>query len=53
MRVAKRKRGESSGATMVEYALLIAMIAIICLGAISAVGRQISNRFSEEGSYLD
>jgi Flp pilus assembly pilin Flp len=44
---------EEKGASMVEYALLIVLIAIIALLAIRLAGNQVSEVFSEIGSGLD
>jgi pilus assembly protein Flp/PilA len=41
------------GASMVEYALLVVLIAIIAILAISFAGTQVSETFSEVGSALD
>ena len=41
------------GASMVEYALLVVLIAIIALVAVSLAGEQVSETFSEIGSSLD
>lgn len=40
------------GATMVEYALLAALIAVICIAGIRLIGRQASMKFSTIGSEL-
>ena len=34
------------GATLVEYGLLVALIAVACIGAITAVGTDISGLFT-------
>ena len=44
---------EEKGASMVEYALLIVLIAIVALIAISLAGDAVSETFSEVGSALD
>ena len=44
-------RGED-GASLVEYALLVALIAIVCIAAISFVGTSASTKFSNVGSGL-
>jgi len=36
---------DESGATMVEYGLMLALIAVICLTAVSAVGTGASGMF--------
>jgi pilus assembly protein Flp/PilA len=43
---------EEEGASMVEYALLVVLIAIIALLAIRLAGNQVSETFSEIGSGL-
>jgi pilus assembly protein Flp/PilA len=37
---------KQEGATLAEYGLLLALIAVICIAAISLLGNQISNMFS-------
>ena len=39
-------KGEE-GATLVEYALLVALIAVVCIAAISSLGGAISEQFSD------
>jgi Flp pilus assembly pilin Flp len=39
-----------SGASMVEYALLVVLIAIIALVAVALIGGEVSQVFSEVGS---
>jgi pilus assembly protein Flp/PilA len=38
------------GASLVEYALLVALIAVVCLVAIAFLGQSASQRFSTVGS---
>jgi pilus assembly protein Flp/PilA len=40
------------GATMVEYALLVALIAVVVIAAALFLGQQISDKFSEVGDTL-
>jgi pilus assembly protein Flp/PilA len=40
------------GASMVEYALLLALIAVVCIGAIKVLGQSASTSFSKTGSSL-
>jgi pilus assembly protein Flp/PilA len=40
------------GASLVEYALLVSLIGIVCLVAVSFVGGQTSLKFSRVGSRL-
>ena len=37
---------QEEGATLAEYGLLLALIAVICIGAITILGTQISAMFS-------
>ena len=37
---------EQEGATLAEYGLLLALIAVVCIAAITALGTQISTMFS-------
>ena len=41
------------GAAMVEYALLVALIAIVAIAALKVLGQQVSENFSEIDSELD
>jgi pilus assembly protein Flp/PilA len=48
---ARARFGRSErGASLVEYALLVALIAVVCLVAISLLGRNASKKFSVVGS---
>ena len=40
------------GASLVEYALLVALIAVVCIAAVTLLGGSASNKFSEVGSSL-
>lgn len=50
-----RRRGEDRerGASLVEYALLIGLIAIVCIVAVSFLGNSTSSRFSDMGASLN
>ena len=47
-----RKLREEDGASMVEYALLVVLIAIIALIAVSLAGQNVSKAFSTVASSL-
>jgi pilus assembly protein Flp/PilA len=47
-----RFRRDESGAALVEYGLLVGLIAVICVVAITAVGTQVSTLFSNIASQL-
>jgi pilus assembly protein Flp/PilA len=36
---------DEEGATMVEYALMVALIAVLCIGAVTALGGGIQTAF--------
>lgn len=40
------------GASLVEYALLVALIAVVCIAAVSFIGTSASNKFSQVGNSL-
>ena len=44
---------EEKGASMVEYSLLVVLIAIVALVAVQLAGSEVSETFSEIGSSLD
>ena len=43
---------DERGASLVEYALLVALIAVVCLAAVTALGTTASEKFSEVSSSL-
>ncbi|MDW3218993.1 MAG: Flp family type IVb pilin [Acidimicrobiales bacterium] len=38
---------DDRGASLVEYALLVALIAVVCIAAVTALGSSASGKFSE------
>ena len=44
---------DERGAALVEYALLVALIAVVCIVAITFLGDSASDRFNEIGNELD
>ena len=47
-----RTRSER-GASLVEYALLLALIAVVCIVAITSLGRKASSSFSSISSQIN
>jgi len=45
-----RLTGDEGGASLVEYALLVALIAVVCILAITFLGSAASSKFSTVGS---
>ena len=51
---ARARFGETErGASLVEYALLLALIAVVCIVAITALGKKASGNFSRIDSNLN
>ena len=44
--------GDETGASLVEYALLVALIAIVCIAAITLLGNSASTKFSTVGGSI-
>jgi pilus assembly protein Flp/PilA len=40
------------GASLVEYALLVALIAVVCIAAVTTLGEEASSKFDEVGSSI-
>ena len=43
---------DERGASLVEYALLVALIAVVCIAAVTALGTSASQKFSEVDSAI-
>jgi pilus assembly protein Flp/PilA len=43
---------DERGASLVEYALLVALIAVVCIAAITILGNNASTKFSEVGGSI-
>lgn len=43
---------DERGASLVEYALLVALIAVVCIVAVSFLGREASSKFNTVGSSI-
>ena len=50
--VQSRIHRDEDGASLVEYALLVALIAVVCIAAVTFVGSSASAKFSSVGSNL-
>ena len=48
---AARRRGDR-GATLVEYTLMIALIALVCVSAVSVMGRQAGSSITNSGNSM-
>ena len=47
-----RRRDDDRGASLVEYALMLALIAMVCIAAVTALGSTTSGSYSEAVSML-
>jgi pilus assembly protein Flp/PilA len=45
----KARADEEGGATAVEYALMVALIAVVIIGAVAVLGQNASDQFSTVG----
>jgi pilus assembly protein Flp/PilA len=52
IRLETGRAADERGASLVEYALLVALIAVVCVGAISVLGSNAASKFSNIGSHL-
>ena len=43
---------DERGASLVEYALLVALIAVVCIFAITILGRNANSKFDDVGSAI-
>ena len=43
---------DEKGASLVEYALLVGLIAVVCIGAVTFLGGNAKNKFSSIGSSI-
>ena len=43
----KASWSDEEGATMVEYALMLALIAVVCVAAVQLIGKNAGDKFSE------
>jgi len=46
----RTRMGEEEGATAVEYALMVALIAAVIIGAVTILGNNASNQFTTVGN---
>ncbi|MFN8391719.1 MAG: Flp family type IVb pilin [Bdellovibrionota bacterium] len=44
---------QEKGATMLEYALMAALIAVVCISAVTLLGRNANTAFSKVGSTIN
>ncbi|MFO0997832.1 MAG: Flp family type IVb pilin [Alphaproteobacteria bacterium] len=51
-RTSKRALKDKSGATAVEYGLMVALIAVVIVGAVSTIGTQLNTLFTSVGNCL-
>jgi pilus assembly protein Flp/PilA len=43
---------DEEGASMVEYGLLVALIAVICMGAVALIGTSLNTKFTSVNTQL-
>jgi len=50
--VSTRLNSSERGASLVEYALLVALIAVVCIAAVTLLGNEASSKFSAVASAI-
>jgi pilus assembly protein Flp/PilA len=50
--LAGQPRRDERGASVIEYAFLVSLIAVVCIVAIQFFGNSVSANFSASGSYV-
>lgn len=48
----EKNKKNDKGASLVEYALLVALIAVVALAAVTALGHRVSEKFSQTDSAM-
>lgn len=48
----KNNAKKEKGASLVEYALLVALIAVVCIAAVTTLGSRVSRNFSNIASAM-
>jgi pilus assembly protein Flp/PilA len=49
----KRFVREEEGATMVEYGLMVALIAVVCIAVVAYLGTGVADKFDTAQSYVN
>lgn len=49
----KARVSSERGASIVEYSLLVALIAVVCVGAVTFLGREVADSISSAGTSLN
>jgi pilus assembly protein Flp/PilA len=52
MNAQRQRLTGDDGATMVEYALMVALIAVVCIAAVTLIGTNSRNKFSTVGNSI-
>jgi len=50
--ISRRLQSNEEGAAMVEYGLLVALIALVCIVAVTAIGTDLNTIFTKVGTAL-
>ena len=52
LQLINRLRHDEEGAALVEYGMLVGLIAVICIAAVTLLGQEVSDAFSNIASAL-
>lgn len=47
--IARKFLGDTRGANMVEYILLVGVVALLCIGAFNAFGSKVGDKIQKQG----
>jgi pilus assembly protein Flp/PilA len=50
--IERRVQRDEQGASLVEYALLLALIAVVCITAVSLLGANLNRSYSKDASSI-
>ena len=52
MKILSRLLADESGATAIEYGLIVALIAVVIIGAVTTLGTNLNSTMSKAGSAI-
>lgn len=50
--ILRRFRSEEEGATLIEYGMLVMLVALLCIIAVKTIGSKVANGFNSANSML-
>jgi len=53
LKLINRLRRDERGASLVEYGMLVGLIAVLCVGAVTLLGKEVNNAFNVVANALN